>query len=374
MNQDSNTSKPKPKTVDSRVYFADVLRAIAIFAVIILHNAADYADQYGEIPMSHWWAGDIWNGVVRFCVPMFVMLSGAFLLKAGKVVTAREVFTKRLPKIVIPLVFWSIIYVLSSGYNSETGIKGINILEQLKAFYNGPVGGAYQLWFLYMLIGIYLLYPIINFFITAAQKQHIEYFLIVWFIINSVIGILNMIFNIETTIEFNFFTGYVGYFVLGYYLFNYTFSKQQLSAAYFLGLLGVIVSCTFPYFFFRHGFEDTHSLIESDFTPDVVFCEIALFLYFRTRQRLGNRKGVAGRILRFITKEISKESFGIYFVHVLLIGVLFSETPVFGRLSEQINDMHPAWSIPIKSVIVIIISYLISKLIRQIPYLRKVVG
>ena len=75
-----------------RFFYADALRALAMFAVIILHNAADYDEQLGEIPKSYWWAGDVWNGLVRFCVPMFVLLSGALLLKAGKVVPAREVF------------------------------------------------------------------------------------------------------------------------------------------------------------------------------------------------------------------------------------------------------------------------------------------
>src|ERR1035437_8063152 len=157
----------------SRVYFAEILRALAIFAVIVLHNSADYGEQYGQIPMSHWWAGTIWDGLVRFCVPMFVMLSGAFLLKQGKEVSIKEVFSKRLTKIVLPLIFWSIIYVLYDGYNSEGGIRGINVKEQLKVFIEGPVPGAYHFWFLYMLIGIYLLYPIINLFIASAKEIHI---------------------------------------------------------------------------------------------------------------------------------------------------------------------------------------------------------
>src|SRR6476619_5061675 len=102
-----------------RVFYADMLRAISILAVIILHNAADYDDQLGDIPMSHWWSGVVWDGLVRFCVPMFVVLSGVFLLKAGKEVTYKEVFFKRLPKILIPLVFWSIVYVLYQNYSDH---------------------------------------------------------------------------------------------------------------------------------------------------------------------------------------------------------------------------------------------------------------
>ena len=70
-----------PAKISPHFFFADVLRALAVFAVIILHIASDYVEHYGEISNSDWWAANIYNGLVRFCVPMFVVLSGAFLLR-----------------------------------------------------------------------------------------------------------------------------------------------------------------------------------------------------------------------------------------------------------------------------------------------------
>ena len=347
----------------SRLFYADLLRALAIFAVVILHNAADYDEKLGEIPSSHWWAGTMWDGLVRFCVPMFVLLSGAFLLKQNKEVSISEVFRKRLPKIVIPLVFWSIIYILYNGYTSDNGFAGINWKAQLKTFYQGPV--AYHLWFLYMLIGIYLLYPIINLFITAAKEIHIRYFLIVWFISNCIINIFDAINGSTFGVGMNFFAEYVGYFVLGFYLTNYTFTQKQLTLAYILGIVGLLLSMFLPFICLQLHYENRSSLVESDFTPDIVLAVTGLFLWFRNR-KYPETPGLLSKI----TSQVSKESFGIYLIHVLVMEIIFSDDRNY---ADVIDAWHPGWGIPLKAVIVLVISFVVVKIIGSVPVLKRVI-
>lgn len=359
-----------PNKPPKRLYFADVLRALAIFAVIILHNAADYGDQLGEIPMSHWWAGTVWDGLVRFCVPMFVMLSGAFLLRPDNVVSIKEVFYKRLPKILIPLIFWSIVYVLYENFAAGKNVSEINIKQQLKIFYQGPV--IYHFWFLYMLIGIYLLYPIINFFIASAKREHILYFLVVWFIANCLVGITDIIFKINMGIELNFFTGYIGYFVLGFYLVHFTFSSATLRIAYLLGITGFVMSVFMPYICVLLKYGNRSALIESDFTPDIVFCCIGLFLWVKNRKfKMDRMEDPKVNPVSKAVSQISKESFGIYLVHVLLIEIIFSDDRWYAEILEGI---HPWFLIPLKAVIILIASFIAVKIIRLIPYLSKVAG
>ena len=149
-----------------RFFYADFLRALAVAAVIVMHNSSDLADQYGKVPMPDWWAGVFYNGISRFCIPVFVMLSGAFLLRPGKEVGMKELFFKRLARLCIPLLCWSIIYVAYNYYtgqaqgDEEDPVKKFNLPDTLYTFYKGPV--IFHLWYLYMLIGIYLLYPFLN--------------------------------------------------------------------------------------------------------------------------------------------------------------------------------------------------------------------
>ena len=348
----------------SHFFFADVLRALAVFAVIILHTASDYIEHYGEISNSDWWAANVYNGLVRFCVPMFVVLSGAFLLRPDRTITIRELLLKRLPKLVIPLICWSIIYILFTTIDYGEPLSSINIKEQIKVFYSGPV--AYHLWFLYMLTGVYLAWPVINVYIKAATEKNILYFLTLWFLINSVLGITTIFTGLETSVEVNIFTGYIGYFLLGYYLINFTFSKSILNTVYLLGVAGFAISIVTPYVCNKMGFARTDDIIATDFTPDVVLCVTALFLRFKN-----NIKGSGQNIFGKIISQLSDCAFGIYLVHVLVIEYIFSEDRNY---YENIQGWNPTWAIPVKALIVLIISYIIIKVIKLIPYVRKIVG
>ena len=201
-----------PVQPQNRFYYFDFLRALAIFAVIILHSSADEAGQYGKIPATDWLSASFYNGLTRCCVPMFVLLSGALLLRPDRDVTISELFRKRLPKLVIPLIVWSIIYEAFQFY-ADKGYGTFNLLTALKTFYQGPL--VFHFWFLYMMIGIYLVYPIVNTFIRAATKSQVQYFIAVWFVTNCVCGIIAIATGLNIAVELNFFTGYIGVFCAG---------------------------------------------------------------------------------------------------------------------------------------------------------------
>ncbi|HCI5633973.1 TPA: acyltransferase family protein, partial [Klebsiella variicola subsp. variicola] len=92
--------------------WANNLRVFSAFAVVMLHVAAGFV---GGIELSdlnygnrEWWAGNIYDSVTRWCVPLFVMISGYFLLNKDEPTSV--FFKKRLNKILIPLIFWSVFF------------------------------------------------------------------------------------------------------------------------------------------------------------------------------------------------------------------------------------------------------------------------
>ncbi len=349
----------------NRIFYADVLRVIAIIAVIILHNASDYVPEYGKIPLSYWWAGAIYNGLARFCVPMFVILSGAFLLKKNKEVTIQEVFSKRIPKILIPLIFWSIVYVVYENSMMEDGWKNFHLWDTLSTFYQGPV--IYHFWFLYMLIGVYLIYPILNVFISAAKEIHIRYFLIMWIITNTFFGLIETMYGLSIGIELNSFTGYAGYFLLGYYLTNFTFTTKQLNVFYFLAVLSLIFSTIMPYLLIKCQVAHASEITESDFTPDIILAVMGLYLWMKNR----SFRAVPSSLSYKIIGLISMESFGIYLIHVLIMEYAFTDDKPY---SEFFSNLHPVWGIPLKAGVILVTSFLIVRAIRYIPVLKKVIG
>lgn len=345
----------------SRFFYFDFLRALAIFAVIVLHFSADPAGQYGKISTSDWLSAALYNGLTRCCVPLFVLLSGALLLNPAKEVSIKELFAKRLPRLAIPLVVWSIIYE-AFQFTTDKGYGEFHLIPVLKIFYQAPL--VFHFWFLYMMIGIYLIYPIMNAFIRAAAKSHIQYFIVMWFIINCILGIAGTVFALNIGIELNSFIGYIGYFVLGYYLKNYTFTKRQLTriyiasfAAFVISIAGIILLQAFH----DIGFND---LIESDFTPDIPFALAGIFLL--AKNHIADLK--PGWWQKLII-QLSKESYGIYIVHVLFVRLLFDKIYLgFGFANGSL-----LWVIPLKAAVVLILSFGLAKLIRIVPWLRATV-
>ena len=348
----------KPGT---RFFYLDVLRALAIVAVVFLHNSDDAVEHYGKISSADWLSASVYNGLTRFCVPMFIVISGSLLLNPAKETNIRELFTKRLPKLVIPLVAWSIIYVIFQNYTKHI-FSAYSLPALLKAFYEGPL--IFHFWFLYLMIGIYLLSPVINLFIKSATEAQVLYFLVIWFVTNCVFGVVQLAFEMPGGIELFFFTGYVGYFVLGYYLRQFEFTKKALRLLYALSTAAFVISVAGIVLMYTYHFKHAGDLVEDDFTPEIPFTVAGLFLFFKNREF-----SEKPRWWRKTISEISGESYGIYIVHVLIMRVFFDSS----ILNVQFPGLAIWGLVPLKSVIILLLSYGLVKVIKLVPFLRATV-
>jgi surface polysaccharide O-acyltransferase-like enzyme len=90
-----------------KLLFADYMRVLATLSVILLHCAGDYLYQFklGEMDVTRWWICNIYDSSVRWCVPVFVMLSGVLLLRPKKVESIPDFLKKRMMRVFIPFLF-----------------------------------------------------------------------------------------------------------------------------------------------------------------------------------------------------------------------------------------------------------------------------
>lgn len=145
------------------------------------------------------------------------MTSGALLLRP-KVLNVRQWLVKRVTRIGCPLVFWSLLYMLANGL---TGQKGeLSCLRILSMPFCAEGNGV--LWFLYTLLGLYFLTPILNAWLLHATRRQIQGILILWGI-SLCFPLFDIWLDINREIDgmLYYFSGYVGYFLLGYYLNTY---------------------------------------------------------------------------------------------------------------------------------------------------------
>ncbi len=202
----------------------DILRLLATLAVIMIHGGLNPLTD--NLMIKYMYRG--MHAAIVWCVPVFFMISGRFFLDPERDVSAKKILTVYLPHIIVPFLVWSGVYTaygLISGSYSHLSTFGV-----IAEFIHGP----YHLWFLYSLAGLYLLTPILR--KAAADGKTLAYFLIMFAAVNVVTQYLiyvpkigGMISDFIERTGLRAVTGYMGYFMLGYFLYSKkdNMSKKQ---------------------------------------------------------------------------------------------------------------------------------------------------
>lgn len=199
---------------EGRLYYIDNLRIIACFLVLLTHSTMP--SQTGE--------DSLWIFSLAFIgspsSELFLSLSGAVLLpvKTGM----RTFYRRRFSKILIPVVFWSVIGILS--YIPTKGLSLEDASQSILLIPIQPVIGVY--WFIYVMVGLYLFAPIISAFLKTATKRQLIFFIFLWVItlmMPWIYGLWSQDFNQHGDHYWmlNYFGGFLGYWILGYYLSKY---------------------------------------------------------------------------------------------------------------------------------------------------------
>src|ERR1700761_4969604 len=266
-----------PKTESSNIDWINSLKLISLIAVIILHVAAIPLGQYGHIAVKTWLAADFYNALVRFSVPVFVMITGALLLHREYALS--DFLKKRLGRIFTPFLFWSLVYVAYSWHNEDFVFSDTNVWSNIKlVLHLLKVGSSYHLWYVYMLIGLYFFIPVIGKFVRNAAKQEIEYFLIVWLAVMFLAQPYLARYNPQ--FDMHYFLGYAGYLVLGHYLTYHITERKYLSTVMFILFAITLVSIMAgSYFLYKANHNQT--LLDEPLNPVVVILASSMFLAVR---------------------------------------------------------------------------------------------
>lgn len=196
--------------VKTRITYLDILRLIACLMVVLMHSPLP-TDQSNSMIVS---------GLGYFCAPcigLFLMVSGALLLPVqGDAVTFLK---KRLGKLLAPTLVWSIFYILVKWHRGGLGLD--DVVRSVLSMPFSPQGHG-VLWFMYMLIGLYIIAPVISPWLASVKKSTIELYLGIWALTLCFPLIENYIL-VDSSIDglFYYTSGYLGYFIAGYYLYRY---------------------------------------------------------------------------------------------------------------------------------------------------------
>ncbi len=348
----------------SRIFYLDVLRDIAIIAVIIYHVAggvilAGNPLLRGDslIPSVSWLYHGFFYECFRFAVPLFLMLSGA--LSLGKDFEFITFLKKRLSRITYPFLFWGtitfilmlIILSLSGDYSFASSIEAF--LYRVYQFVIGNDVYSSPFWFFWLILSLYLVMPILNKWILHSSFKEIEYFLIIWLVVCFFKHTL--FFNLITPVTD--FIPSIGFVILGYYL---KFTDNSLLNNKFFYCPLIVVSILFL-MVFSSIFSLNDSLFQ--FEPSCIFTimEVSgIFLLFKNLDLTKMKK-----FLKKPVESISRNSYGMFLIHMFVLVVL-------------VNYLQLNVGLKLKGIIFFILVFTISWLIMiifdKIPYLNKFNG
>ena len=257
---------------NNRVFYMDFLRVISMFAVIILHTASSKINSV-DIGGLNWQVLNFFDSATRWCVPIFVMISGILFLNPKKEISIGNIYKKYIPRLLIILFAWNFLYAIFSCVVEHS--------FSLQTFISNILLGPVHMWFLYMIIGLYMITPFLR--KIAIDEKLLKYFLLLWFIF-STINIIAQItgFNIATTIledkmSIHFVIGFSGYFLLGYFLSTKQYKNKY---AIIIGIICFFVTIVGTYLL-SIGNNVTNQLLYSNLSPNTIGISIAIFILIK---------------------------------------------------------------------------------------------
>ncbi len=359
----SSTQTVSAVRTEEQVIYVKVVRAFAMLVIVTFHVTFPLIYLYNSISYGDWWIANnfyIWGKIGS---PLFTMVSGMLLLNPSKDQPILVFFKKRFVKVLLPFVAWSLLYLLWRIF-----IRGdaFTLKAAIILLIEGPV--YYHLWFIQMILGLYLATPILRIYIRHAKRENLTYFLIVWLVTDSLLPIIKRFLGVTIGIDVVVTTGYVGFFVMGYYLRNISLTRRQIIPV----LLTIVAALLFTQYATNaltvqnEGTFDNFFVLNDSF--NLIIVAIGLFLLFKSidYEQLFHKFFFVEKLVMWI----SSCSLGIYFVHVVIIEELAG-----GRLGFTLsaNSFYPLLSIPTISILVMALSIGVIMLLKQIPVVRNIV-
>lgn len=345
--------------VGNKLSWTTNLRVVATISVIVVHVAAEILYQYGYVSNFVWWTGNVYDSFARFCVPVFVMLTGVLML--SRTYELNEFLKKRFSRIVLPFLFWSLVYAMIALNDNISAGHEMSFLEIIEWVIHLLLNGSsYHLWYIYMIIGIYLFVPIISKWIQNATEKEILYFILIWIftlIINE-----PLLCSFRINVDLTYFSGFIGYLVLGYYLSikSFSYRKGIMNAiAVFMVFIGVSITI-FGTYYLSHDNNRFEEYFYNYNTLNVLMVCVGLFLFFKNLE-------INNPIVVKSTNFISKYSYGIYLVHVLILRFL-------SIIKINYDFINPVFAIPLVTLMCLLISTLVIYSINKLPYGKYISG
>ena len=350
-------SQTQSAAVPQRNMGMDVLRIAASFLVVLLHTCA-YLYKNEAVGTAVFAASTVFNGLSRVAVPLFVMLSGAFLLQPDRPFDTRRFYKKNLLRLAAAFLIWSFLYAVYDTVKYRTDLS----LQTMVYFAVSLLQGYHHMWYLKMLMGLYLITPFLRkICATKASTLWLMCLAAVFYVLPACLQAVPLVGETASSFlrsfQVQFVGGYLLYYVAGYALFAFEIPKRVRIALYVFGAVSVCVTVFGTLGWSMLQEKSTTTLFDNHF-PNLYLTAFAVFTACkqwdrsirwsdRTRRRIG---------------RWSSLTLGIYLVHMFIV---YLSAHVFQK------PFNPFVMIPVQAVWIYGVSLCIAWILKKIPGLRR---
>lgn len=337
--------------VKKPIYSFYNLRVIACIGIVLLHTLNGAIGLYGStISVNEQIISLTVKNLLLWCVPCFVMVTGALLLNPEKEISYVKLFKKYILRIIFALLFCCIVFsIFDLIVHGDTFTFHI-IVEIIQDFFLGTSWS--HLWYLYLIIGLYLMIPIYKIITKNAKSRDIKYILILYLIFLSIMPTLNIFgLNISFYILVSTIYPFYAFFGYAYYQKIIELRNYQSLLLIILSSIGLVLVNIYQY---KFGYAFLEVLLNYS-SILVVLQSVGIFALFV------NFKGKSNKVI----ESLDSASFGIYLLHM-----------IFVRLILKYLEFNPYNFIPLVSFFILVItvvlcSYVIVFILKKLPVFNK---
>ena len=347
----------------------DAVRITAVFMIVMIHVSAYVVTYFRTTDNATFVVGNIFNGLGRAGTPLFLMLTGALLLDERRPVASRAFYRKNLLSICLLLVFWLFFYATWRAVALRQ-LMGKPADMKLFLDYLLTLRGRFpHLWYMFMLIGVYILIPVLRLIVRKENKDYVLGLIVLSVIVQFAVQTLGVftegadftLRDFADKFHMEYATGYIAYVLIGWYLT--TFPPQGKMRAVLIG--SGIAALVFIILIVQFEIDAVPTIrdymVEMNTLPALIY-GVGLFTFITTHY--GERETKSGAVAM-----LSQQAFGIYMIHVLILDILINIALPYSAFGERAPVLY--------TLVVFVLDFgfslLISLCLSRIPVVKRIV-
>jgi surface polysaccharide O-acyltransferase-like enzyme len=328
-----------------RIYYLDVLKVISMLAVIFMHVIGNTIHTFNlnGTPLI------VYSTICElmyFAVPMFIMISGALFLNPEHNVNIK----KSVLKLISCLFIFGILYSLIEIYFNNQNLNYSSLITSVSNVFTGNLWN--HMWYLYLIIGLYLLTPLLRVFIKNCSLKEYQYILILLFVFTIIIPDIASYFNVNIAFNVLITSPYIFFYLFGYYLSKYELNNKVENMMFGLGFVAIML------IILENIYNIFNPVLISSYTTFIIFLIIVSLFLLTKRININSKYGK-------IFKILSECNLGIYLIHQLFINIIFK------YLKFDFILKNPYVGLFLYVLIIYIISFALVYILRKIKFVKK---